>query len=117
MSQGKSEKHITEILLDNGYLPHRKNYDPISREFTYIACTFKNDYSTFSSGKLDYRFLKDGKEVVYGLHEFRKPPTLIYPRKFVISEYSFPTDDEVNRYLADTPHEEVFNSIEKCLKV
>ena len=86
-------KHITEILIDNGYKAHRAVYNKGVQE--YIEVEFKNDYSSMVSGGLDYRFVKDNKEVVFGLHEQHKPPTLIHPRPKGIS------DDEMNRMLTE----------------
>jgi len=85
--------HITEILIDNGYKAFRKVYK--DKSFHYIECEFKNDYSTTVNGNMDYRFVKDNKEVVFGLHEQHKPPTLIHPRPKGIN------DDEMNRMLTE----------------
>jgi len=87
-------KHITEILIDNGYKAHRAVYNKGVQE--YIEVEFKNDYSSMVSGGLDYRFIKGDKEVIYGLNEYKKPPTLIRPRPKGVYR-----DDEMNRMLTE----------------
>lgn len=45
-------------------------------------------------GRTDNRWVKGGKEIIFGLHERGKPPTLICPRPDGVY-----TDDEINRIL------------------
>ena len=71
-------------------------------------------YLLSSLGNLDYRYIKDGKEICFGLHEKNKPSTLIYPRPFIKSSdpdiYSF-SDDAMNRVLMKYSPEQVLNAI------
>jgi hypothetical protein len=96
--------HITQILIDNDFKPHRKVYK--NKSFNLIECEYNGQFST-ESGCLDYRFIKDGFEVVYGLHEQNKPPTLISPRPVGIY-----TDNEMNELLMKDSLE-VYNNIIK----
>ena len=95
-------KHITQILSDEGFKPYRKVYK--NKSFHLVECEYKGVFSA-ESGCLDYRFIKDGFEVVYGLHEQNKPPTLISPRP--IGVY---TDNEMNDLLR-IDSLEVYNNI------
>lgn len=56
-------------------------------------------------GNLDHRYIKDGFEVIIGLHEWSKPLTLISPRP-----YGW-TDDDMNRFLTVTPVSAVYDFI------
>lgn len=51
-------------------------------------------------------YIKDGKEIMFGLNEFGKPPTLIHPRP----KGCF-WDDEMNRVLKENTPEEVYKMI------
>ncbi len=97
-------KHITKILIDEGFKAHRKVYK--NKQFHLVECDYKSHFST-ESGCLDYRFIKDGFEVVYGLHEQNKPPTLISPRPDDVYD-----DDEMNDLLMSDSLE-VYNNIIK----
>lgn len=102
-------KHLTQILLENGWKPHRYKWN--GKEWAYEPCEFTNHYSSIESGNIDYRFLKDGNEVVWGLNERWKPPTLTSPVRGFIGSWC--TDDDVIKYLDSKPHEEVYNDLVK----
>lgn len=84
--------NITNILIEKGFKVYRKIYQGNST-FKYVECEYKGVFSS-ENGYLDYRFIKDNLEVIYGLNEKNKPPTLISPRPNDV--YS---DDEMNRKL------------------
>jgi len=97
-------KHITQILIDNGFKTYRKVYK--NKQFHLVECEYNSHFST-ESGCLDYRFIKDGLEVVYGLHEQNKPPTLIHPRPSKVYN-----DNDMNELLMNDSLE-VYNTIIK----
>lgn len=112
-------KHITQILLDNGFKTFRKILK--NKQWEYVECKFKNDFSSMVSGGLDYRFIKDEIEIAYGLHEAHKPPTLIYPRpkiKMVINDdvFGFKTlneqsDDAMNLCMQKEDHQLILKAM------
>jgi len=70
----------------------------------------QKNYLLSSMGDIDYRYIKEEKQIIFGLHEKDRPPTLIYPRPFIKSNdpnvYSF-SDDAMNRVLMKYTPEEV----------
>ena len=64
-----------------------------------------NDYLS-SMGNIDFRYCKDGREIVFGLGEKDKPPTLLYPIPFTEAKSTIGyiarwlTTDEIIRLLA-----------------
>jgi len=100
---------LIDILLKEGWKPHRKLFK--DGEFIYEPTTFSNYYSSLGSGNMDYRFLKGGKEVLWGLNERRKPATLHWPTSFIPSSNMTLTDDTIIRYLKDKDPQTVYNQI------
>jgi len=92
-----------KYLLSIGYSTFRVDY--VDGVKTY-APSVDDYFSTYSPGKLDIRYLKDGHEIVFGLHEKDKPPTLIYPRPKGVE-----SDDDMNRMLADFEPERIYELI------
>jgi len=78
----------------------------MKNEWYYERAEFKNDYSSLVSGHLDYRFIKGDREIVWGLNEVKKPPTLVWPRPW-------DTDDETNQNLLKLSNEEIYKLIWK----
>ena len=71
--------NLQDYLIEKGFETYRKRYNRKLKEWEYIKETKDNDFfSTMSD--LDIRYIKDKIEIVYGLHEHGKPPTLIFPR-------------------------------------
>ena len=73
-------------------------------------------------GKIGVVYSKGNKEVVLGLNEYGKPPTLIRPRPFKGTSwdnrnYQIFDDDEMNRYLNHYSGEEILNCIEGNLLI
>lgn len=72
------KKHIVRYLIeDQGYTPHRLVNGK------YIPNNI-NDFSTMQNGGIDIRYIKGDREIIYGLNEAGRPPTLIYPRPKII---------------------------------
>lgn len=99
----KSKKHFTKYLTEDlGF----KSYRKVGNE--YIENNI-NDFSTMQEGGIDIRYIKDGIEIVWGLHEFKKPPTLIYPRPNVSIKTKLPNDRTHCEYGGD-------DAMNLCLK-
>ena len=67
-----------------------------------------------SMDNLDFRYVKDDLVIVYGLNENHLPPTLIHPRPNMIKEgniYRSYRDYDAQRWLADTPFDEILKEI------
>ena len=60
-----------QFLLDKGY----KKY--IKKDNSYIEV---DTHSLSTMGNIDHRYILNGNEICFGLHEKGKPPTLIHPR-------------------------------------
>lgn len=56
-----------------------------------------------------------GNIIIFGLNEYKKPPTLIYPRPWIFNPSNDNVnaiyDDEMNKILATTPFEELYKQI------
>jgi|LakMenEpi03Aug12_release.lakeMendotaPanAssembly.Ray.scaffolds.fasta_scaffold2126906_1 hypothetical protein len=93
---------IIEYLISIGYKPFRYT------KCGLVPCNNPYDYSTMREGGIDVRLIKDNSTFVFGLHEHKKPPTLISPRTNELQK-----DDEMNKFLADHSAKEVFESLLK----
>lgn len=74
-------KHLTKYLVD----------DLSYKSYRYVAGKYVpnniNDYSTMVEGGLAVHYMKNSdetKQIIFGLHEKGKPPTLISPRPNII---------------------------------
>lgn len=111
-------------LMDKGYdkyiLDHQTMTYRLAKEH-FISTMVNLDHRYFPS---EYRDLIDGKsvdelgdirkyEVVFGLNERHKPPTLIYPRPYILTPKGVrqSMDDEVNDMLINLD----FNTIWQCM--
>jgi hypothetical protein len=110
------DKHLTKYLVeDEGYKTFRfigGNYVPNSI----------NDYSTMQEGGLDVIYIKGNKKIIYGLNEFKKPPTLISPRpkiKAVINgkEFDERSDDAMNICLKEEKPENIYDAMFDTSKI
>jgi len=109
---------LIEYLISLGYKPFRYSKNGL------VPCTNPYDYSTMREGGLDVRLIKGDSIFVIGLHELKKPPTLISPRPriliqktivvdsvekdIVINEHD---DDAMNFVLKEVECEDIFNAI------
>ena len=81
------------------------------------------DFSTMRPDGIDYRYVKDldfENEIVWGLNELGKPPTLKYPRPNVVRKKTINgishtqngvNDNEINDLLSRYPHEKILEAI------
>ena len=81
--------NFQEFLKANGWKPNRENDD---------------FFSSLVIGGIDVRYMKDDKIIIWGLHDRGKPPTLIYPRRWV-------DDNETNKFLESHTNEEILKAI------
>lgn len=81
--------HFEQHLISVGF--ERFEYDKKTKQLIPAI-----GYNLSSIGNLDYRFIKGDLQIVFGLHEKGKPPTLIYPRPEGIN-----SDDQMNRMLME----------------
>lgn len=99
---------IVEYLIGNGFKPYRAIYNKSTCKFEYEPDKYGLQYySSTVPGMSDIRLIKGEIEVIYGLHEVNKPPTLIYPSLGV-------NDDEVNRVLIKQDVNEIYDKIIQC---
>lgn len=87
---------IIEYLILIGYKPFRYTKSGL------VPCDNPYDYSTMREGGIDVRLIKGYSTFIFGLHEHKKPPTLISPRTNELQK-----DDEMNKFLADHSAREV----------
>lgn len=88
------------FLLKNGWLCFRKTY--VDDKWVYNLTHFDNHYSSIISGMMDFRFIKDGVEICWGLNEHHKPPTLCCYQMCK-------TDNEMNQLLRTKTNEEILS--------
>jgi hypothetical protein len=88
---------IIEYLISIGYKPFRHT------KIGLTPCINPYDYSTMREGGIDVRLIKDNSTFIFGLHEYKKPPTLISPRTHELKR-----DDEMNKFLAENTPAEVY---------
>ena len=109
---------MIQYLISLGYKAFRYT------KFGLIRCTNPYDYSTMREGGLDVRLIKGDSIFIIGLHELKKPPTLISPRPririqktivvdsvktdIVINEIE---DDAMNVVLKEVESEQIFKAI------
>jgi hypothetical protein len=109
---------LIEYLISLGYKPFRYSRSGL------VPCTNPYDYSTMREGGLDVRLMKGDSVFIIGLHEFKKPPTLISPRpririhktiivdsvkkNVIINEIE---DDAMNIVLKEVECEDIFKAI------
>ena len=109
---------LIEYLLAIGYKPFRYSRNGL------VPCVNPYDYSTMREGGLDVRLIKGDSVFTIGLHELKKPPTLISPRpririqktivvdsvkkNVIINEIE---DDAMNIVLKEVECEDIFKAI------
>lgn len=95
-----------EFLISKGYKSFRKVYQ--NKQWIYIE---ENDnlnyFSSSIGGYIDLRLIKNNKEIIFGLHEYKHHPTLIYPNLGC----SF--DKDIDRLFEKYSYEEILEMIEK----
>lgn len=112
-----------QFLVDRGFT--KSTFNPKRQSSKYHPAKSTHTLSTLSN--LDYRYTHlnyEGLEIVFGLHEHKKPPTLIYPRPkiavkrvkklknrdvVVVEDESF--DDSMNVVLSKESMQDIFNAL------
>lgn len=97
--------YFEQYLISIGYKRYRKVFD--KKAWHYIEDSNGYFFSTMIAGCLDYRYILNGgfeDEIIFGLHEKSKPPTLIWPRTVL-------DDDSMNIMLKDNTPEEIYKLI------
>lgn len=89
-------------LLLIGYKRYRSVYD--GKRFNYVESNSGYSFTSVDPGGLDYRYIKDGHEIIFGLNERDKPPTLICGK---VAK----SDDAMNRILKSNTPEQVYKLI------
>ena len=140
------KKHLTQILLDNGYktyrfgctfpdqnasakeqyriiLKNRKDMIYVNgtnegseRKYFFYPHGAVNDFSTMVVGGIDIRFVKNldfENQIIWGLSEFGKPPTLKWPRPTIRVKRSFNFGEVQHEYYEN---ESIDNSMNLCLE-
>lgn len=102
--------NFQDYIVSKGWVAHRRVFN---KKWEYVLST-SDSFTTLESGGLDIRYLKDGKEIIFGLNEAYKPPTLIWPRPKEAFDESigYRTDDKMNQILLEKTPEEIFNLLE-----
>lgn len=98
--------NFIEYLINKGYKSYRKVYDKNSKSYQYIPDNNINYFSSAIDGYIDIRLIKDDKEVVYGLHEYKHPPVLIWPKPEGVI-----TDAQMDRFFMNNTVDEIFNKL------
>lgn len=93
-------------LLKLGYIRHSFNYKTKQLEIS-------KRYLLSTMGDIYYVYIKDEIQIYWGLHEYDKPPTLIYPRPKDIREHQHGGDDMMNRMLLNESFENIYAEIIK----
>ena len=109
---------LIEYLLAIGYKPFRYSRSGL------VPCVNPYDYSTMREGGLDVRLIKGDSIFTIGLHEFKKPPTLISPRPKILIQKTIVVDsvekdivineiedDAMNVVLKEVECEDIFKAI------
>lgn len=109
---------LIEYLLSLGYKPFKYSISGL------VPCVNPYDYSTMREGGLGVLLIKSDSIFSIGLHEYKKPPTLISPRPrikvhktIVVNSIQYNTtineneDDAVNIVLKEIECENIFKAI------
>lgn len=106
--------HITKYIVSQGYKPFRYINQKLVPDSGNVS------FLTMKHGGLDIRYVKEGSpNIIYGLREHGKPPTLISPRPNITVlndryEYGFITqerDDAMNICLQKEKVEDIFKAM------
>ena len=101
------------FLISKGYHRYRYNFD--TQRLDYVP----NGHTISTMSNLDYRYIhadNPSVQIVYGLHEVGKPPTLIYPRPRILVKredrtYNELYDDSMNLALQNESFDDILNAI------
>ena len=101
------------FLISKGYLKYQ--YDFKTQQLILV----NNEHIISTTSNLDYRYVHPSNpsvQIVYGLHEVGKPPTLIYPRPRILVKregrtYNELYDDSMNLALQNESFDDILNAI------
>ncbi len=109
---------MIQYLMSIGYKPFRYSRSGL------VPCANPYDYSTMREGGLDVRLIKGDSIFTIGLHEHKKPPTLISPRPKILIQKTIIVDsvkkdivineiedDAMNVVLKEVECEDIFKAI------
>jgi hypothetical protein len=106
-----------EYLINKGYEAKRASFNS-KKELIYITskeCFIEeNAFSTMISGGLTIEYRKGDLGISWGLGEYGKPPTLLYPRPKFTGNIKEITEQECTvrqllKYTNDEIYEAIFN--------
>lgn len=131
-----------KFLLDKGYIKHvlkpidgKLRYEVakghvistmVNIDHRYFHKTDEKALQKIADGKsiMDKDFTREDRkgEICFGLHEVRKPPTLIFPRPRIevkrirdeeikFKQVDYASDDNINVALKHIPHEEILKAM------
>lgn len=114
------KKHFTKYLTEDlGFKPFRR----AGLKGELIPDRI-NDFSTSVRGGNEVIYINDDISITWGLSEYSKPPTLIFPRpntqntlnksqdfKFMVGGCFFNSDDEMNKVLSKYDNEKIFEAM------
>jgi len=127
----EAKKQAQRILEENEVIFTEGNFNSDTSTF-YVPTKFntfyhRSNYNTSRVGGLETHFVKDldfDNAIVWGLHEYKKTPTLIYPRPNIrVKKYkdfngikALGIDDErsddcMNLCLSKENHLDIFNNL------
>jgi len=107
--------NFTKYIKQKGFKPYRKRFNRKTKEWEYSEEKHYTDFFS-SMGDLDICYIKDDVEIIFGLHEVGKPPTLISPRPIieVIKEgekLDHTSDDAMNICLQNEKPKDIFKAM------
>lgn len=101
-------KHLIDIAKEFGYEPFRSTSKGLVPDTGNPM-----EFSSMVEGGIATIWMKEGfPNIVWGLSEYGKPPTLISPKPLVLIDGCWRLDDDaINHCLSKEAHEELFKNI------
>lgn len=104
-----------QYLISLGYKRYRKIYK--KKQWVYEEDNEGYSFSTMSSGDLDYRYILNDVEIIWGLDEHGKPPSLVWPNPFKGQKPVYEDgkivspQDLISRYIKEHTPEQIYKFI------
>ena len=109
--------NLIEYLRSKGYVSYRRVYKN-KKWINDFDINISEGFTTTVSGGVDIRFVKDNdfdNVIIFGLHEHKKPPTLITPRPHIKmwrgNVFCEQLDDAMNHVLRVESSEDIFKAM------
>lgn len=108
---------MRNYLKKLGYSQYRKIYK--NKEWV-LEPALTDDFSTMMPGRICILYIKDDREIYWGLSEHNKPPTLLYPRPNIEVVRKHPWgvvketelwDDSMNMCLKKETSEDIYKAM------